>query len=908
MRFHQLCRSILLFLACATLAHAQPRIVALGGGAPVAVSNQTGGTYFIGGSGLSAAEAARWTLTGPTLTAANIGGSGSTAISVDGAFQAGTVPNTNPQLSGNSATNVTPPFSENPTLTPVPIATTEFKGARWSASNSSWQGLGALPIVPSLMVYGSGSSGSSSGNFQTCNAMSQNGRFIVGFGYISTYTNSSGNTISANTFQWRPWIWDAQADNGNGAFTVLPTPFRTSTNTWRRRTGNAYGVSNDGLVIVGAQEHNVSSSPAADPDGGRPVVWRWDANLNRYVMTFLPNGVNGSGFPYTYASTPGTFFINAAGTIIVGKAADNAGNLYIAKWTWNSDTSLWNAPENIGSNLTTPATWLPGAVTSCGVPPVLTPSGMSDDGNTIVGTAVYSTCGSFMSGGFIWTAASGMILDWYGYLQELGVPGVDTNGFYGPIGDNGDPTRGLPRLGFPSGIAAEGGAIVGFQGGTQRIPGAPPWIVQMAGGDCVPPLVTNHPASATFSVCSAPILNAAGAGTAPLSYQWRKGGVDLSDGTTVDGSVISGATSFQLRITSPHPSDAGNYDCVITGDCGSATTNTAVLTATPQVANDTCATATVVGEGTFNYTVCGAYFTEGGAGCTTSATTADVWYQYVPTQTRNIRIDTCGANYDTVITVYDQCNGQEIACNDNYDTGPSTNCPSTRSRIARMPVIQDVPVWIRIAVKGTFVSSTYTGQVTISAAPAPAPNDTCDAATPAALDTDANSNGNALDTTEATNDTIVTCNTSASRDVWMYYTAPTCERLRLITCPGTSWNTVLSVYDGCGGNQLACNDNLPSPAPSGCTTSQSLIPLVPMEAGQTIYIRVGGNATSAFGAGRLHITLLGDCNRDGTQTAADIPAFVSSLLSGTYNVCGDLDANGVVDGDDMQYFLDCMNF
>src|SRR5690606_22606724 len=131
-----------------------------------------------------------------------------------------------------------------------------------------------------------------------------------------------------------------------------------------------------------------------------PVVWRFNTETSQYEMSYLPNGVNEMGFPYTISSTPGTFFINAAGTLIVGVAVDNTGSSYIAKWTWDEGMSVWNEPINIGSGLAAPASWLPESVTSCGLPPRISPSGMSDDGNTIVGVATYSTCGSFMSGGW----------------------------------------------------------------------------------------------------------------------------------------------------------------------------------------------------------------------------------------------------------------------------------------------------------------------------------------------------------------------------------------------------------------------------------------------------------------------------------------------------------------------------
>ena len=56
-------------------------------------------------------------------------------------------------------------------------------------------------------------------------------------------------------------------------------------------------------------------------------------------------------------------------------------------------------------------------------------------------------------------------------------------------------------------------------------------------------------------------------GTAPLSYQWQKDGVDLP-----------GATTAQLTITGVMESDEGGYRCVVTNIAGMDTSNTATLT------------------------------------------------------------------------------------------------------------------------------------------------------------------------------------------------------------------------------------------------------------------------------------------------------------------------------------------
>ena len=61
-------------------------------------------------------------------------------------------------------------------------------------------------------------------------------------------------------------------------------------------------------------------------------------------------------------------------------------------------------------------------------------------------------------------------------------------------------------------------------------------------------------------------------GTAPLSYQWKKGGVNLSN----DGR-ISGATTATLTLTNVQASDAGSYTVVVSNSVGNATSDAATL-------------------------------------------------------------------------------------------------------------------------------------------------------------------------------------------------------------------------------------------------------------------------------------------------------------------------------------------
>ncbi len=64
----------------------------------------------------------------------------------------------------------------------------------------------------------------------------------------------------------------------------------------------------------------------------------------------------------------------------------------------------------------------------------------------------------------------------------------------------------------------------------------------------------------------------AGTGNGGLTYRWQKDGTNLNDGGTV-----SGATTATLMISGVSEFDVGDYRCVVTGGCGSATSNAAAF-------------------------------------------------------------------------------------------------------------------------------------------------------------------------------------------------------------------------------------------------------------------------------------------------------------------------------------------
>ncbi len=117
----------------------------------------------------------------------------------------------------------------------------------------------------------------------------------------------------------------------------------------------------------------------------------------------------------------------------------------------------------------------------------------------------------------------------------------------------------------------------------------------------IPPSISVHPASASRCTGASVTFSVTAAGSG-ITYQWRK-----------NGTNIGSATGSTYTIASVAAGDAANYDVVVTGTCGTVTSNAATLTVntapaitTQPVSTQACigspASFTVVATGTgLNY-------------------------------------------------------------------------------------------------------------------------------------------------------------------------------------------------------------------------------------------------------------------------------------------------------------------
>ncbi len=286
----------------------------------------------------------------------------------------------------------------------------------------------------------------------------------------------------------------------------------------------------------------------------------------------------------------------------------------------------------------------------------------------------------------------------------------------------------------------------------------------------------------------------------------------------------------------------------------------ACLTARSGVpANNMCTSATrITRNGVWNGSNVGATTDGGNAGCgSNGAGTADVWWVLTPPASGTVTIDTCGSDFDTILSVYDDCPGgidDLIVCNDDMS---STACPSNglNSRVT-FAGVQGNTYYVRVASFGT-----VRGNIVLNVdAPLLTNNSPC------SFGTIINDGNNFIGSLyNAVQDGEATCGSSNTNpDVWYRFTAPCNGTLVIDTCGSHDWagntdtgvDTVVSLHTACIGdttNQITCNDDSTI---SGClqtgSTRDSRVTAV-VTRGDVVRIRVAHFGTTGFNNGMFRI-------------------------------------------------------
>ncbi|QOJ00481.1 MAG: pre-peptidase C-terminal domain-containing protein [Phycisphaeraceae bacterium] len=386
-----------------------------------------------------------------------------------------------------------------------------------------------------------------------------------------------------------------------------------------------------------------------------------------------------------------------------------------------------------------------------------------------------------------------------------------------------------------------------------------------------------------------------------LDMEWNGGAQNDSINGFIDVVVRNRVTNammtggfFPTQVHLP----AGQYRITLTTNLPYGSMSGS-YSATFRPGNDRCQFATNVGHGTIIGTTTRAT-ADGSATCGNSNNSPSVWYKYTAQATGTLRLDTCGSSYDTTLSVYatNSCpngTGTQVGCND--DAGANGPCPNTTRSYLEVPVTAGSTYYIRVSgwngASGDFVL--HVGPV----------NDACYNATPIGLGS--HPFDNALADTDGP--TLAQCTNNGqdfqvNGDLWYTYTPALSGPLTIDTCTAT-FDTKLAVYRGapCSPDftYLACNDD-------ACSATRSRIADLPVTAGTTYYIRVGGYKT-ARGSGVLTLSMPLPCpadfNDDGFLDFFDLDAFISCFegFGCPQGKTADFNADGFVDFFDLDAYV-----
>ncbi|MFN0057807.1 MAG: proprotein convertase P-domain-containing protein [Planctomycetota bacterium] len=227
----------------------------------------------------------------------------------------------------------------------------------------------------------------------------------------------------------------------------------------------------------------------------------------------------------------------------------------------------------------------------------------------------------------------------------------------------------------------------------------------------------------------------------------------------------------------------------------------------------------------------------------------DLWWTWTAPESGILSVTTCGlAGFDTDLAIYSGACGalSLVACNGDY-----SGCAGFTSQVLNLPITGGAEMLIRIG--GWQPTSLGSGQFLLEFAVTPTTtNDTCATALAVASGSIPFNTLSATDGSEPFDPGPCAPSYPGAlvQDVWYAFVAPEIGALDVSTCDNANFDTSLAVYRGaCGAlEQLACNGDA-----LGCAGFTSEIANIPVDAGETLLIRLGGWQTGSAGTGVLSI-------------------------------------------------------
>ena len=327
------------------------------------------------------------------------------------------------------------------------------------------------------------------------------------------------------------------------SFSVSPQGMAISPDGKKLYIADGYGLYEFNTVTNSGQKTLFFASKAVgvaiSPDGNTLFVTADNSTDNVYIISTVDNTIKAT---LTAGSKPVGVSVSLDGSkaYIVNSSSNNVSVINTSSNTVESTIEVGNRPSAFGHFLITvggcagPSQSFTITVEPAPAAPTVTVSGAT----------------TFCEGGSVVLNSSDASSYWY----KDGVEIPNSFGQTYNVTESGTYTAAAPRFGCMS--AQSAGITVAVKPSTVITINTQPVAQVVCEG-----------AAATFSVA------ATASGSSGLSYQWRK-----------DGVAIANATAATYTINTTTAGDAGNYDVVLTGDCGTLTAAAAILTVNPSPA------------------------------------------------------------------------------------------------------------------------------------------------------------------------------------------------------------------------------------------------------------------------------------------------------------------------------------
>ena len=350
----------------------------------------------------------------------------------------------------------------------------------------------------------------------------------------------------------------------------------------------------EGFTITGGR----ADGPGDPTDrGGGAYVNQGSPAFVRCTFSANYAGNRGGGVRVAAGSpsfTACTFQGNFASSAGAGLSAASVGSMQV-RWCVFRSNTVGNSTGGGGIEATDNTTVVNSVVAQN------SPNGMNflGGGNTFINTtvanngaygAVLFATGNTFANSILWGNPSGQVFLGPSAGVSISYTDVQGGGFAGAGNINADPVflaapgdlrpgSGSPVVDAGNNASVPGGTTTDVAGlprffddpGVADTGAGTPPLVDMGAHERIP-LSVSAPAPGSQAVCAgaAASFSVTASGSAPLTYRWRKGGVNLAD-----GGPISGSGTAMLTINPTATTDSGSYDVVVTDTHGQVMSSSA---------------------------------------------------------------------------------------------------------------------------------------------------------------------------------------------------------------------------------------------------------------------------------------------------------------------------------------------